>query len=98
MGRQAMLEMVRLVVRSQIQSAPVRVYLFGSWAREEERLTSDIDLAVEGEKQVLEELLPRLREALEESSVPYRVDVVNLAEAAPELLEKVQKEGILWSV
>ena len=82
------------MVESVTEQADVRVYLFGSWARGEERITSDIDLAIEGED--VSEIAMQVRETLEESDIPYRVDVVNLVEASPELLANVRKEGILW--
>ena len=92
--REEVLQQVRSVVESVAEQANVQVYLFGSWARGEERVTSDIDLAIEGED--ASEMAMQVREALEESNIPYRVDVVNLMEASPALLANVRKEGILW--
>ena len=92
--REEILQQVRSVVASVAEKANVQVYLFGSWARGEERVTSDIDLAIEGED--ASEMAMQVREALEESNIPYRVDVVNLVEASPALLANVRKEGILW--
>ena len=94
MKREEILQQVRSVVESVAEQATVQVYLFGSWARGEERVTSDIDLAIEGED--ASEMAMQVREALEESNIPYRVDVVNLVEASPALLANVRKEGILW--
>ena len=94
MEREDVLQQVKAVVETVIEQAAVRVYLFGSWARGEERITSDIDLAIEGED--VSEIVIQVREALEESNIPYRVDVVNLVEASPELLANVRKEGIVW--
>ena len=94
MKREAVLQQVKAVVEPVIEQADVRVYLFGSWARGEERVTSDIDLAIEGED--VSRLAMQVREALEESDIPYRVDVVNLMEASPALIANVRKEGILW--
>ena len=94
--RQQILDMVKKVVLDEISNEPVKVYLFGSWARGEEHVSSDIDIAVDSIDGVHLENLARLREALEESAVPYRVDVVDLAEAAKVLADKVRKEGIVW--
>ena len=94
MKREEVLQQVKAVVETVTKQANVRIYLFGSWARGEERISSDIDLAIEGED--ASEKVMEVREALEESDIPYRVDVVNLMEAAPELLANVRKEGILW--
>ena len=94
MEREDVLQQVKAVVEKITEQANVRVYLFGSWARGEERITSDIDLALEGED--VSEIAMLERETLEESDIPYRGDVVNFVEASPELLANVRKEGILW--
>jgi predicted nucleotidyltransferase len=94
--REQTLEMVRQVVLAGLEEYPVKVYLFGSWSRGTERQSSDIDIAIDGECGAPSDILVRLREKLEESTIPYRFDVVDLAEANPVLVDKVRKEGVLW--
>ncbi len=95
-ARKQILDMVKQIVLKEIGKEHVKVYLFGSWARGEEHISSDIDIAVESIDRVDVENLAQLRETLEESGVPYRVDVVNLAEATTVIADKVRKEGIVW--
>lgn len=94
---QYILEMVKGLVLHHIGQEAVKIYLFGSWARGEERMTSDIDLAVETEEGTPFSKAAYLREILEESVIPYRVDVVDLAEASEAIIDKVRKEGIPWN-
>ncbi|RMG21993.1 MAG: nucleotidyltransferase domain-containing protein [Methanobacteriota archaeon] len=76
----------------------VKVWLFGSRARGDATATSDIDLALLPEANDLPaDWLARLRELLEESHVPWHVDVVDLREADMELKRAVMREDILWS-
>jgi len=49
-----------------------------------------------GEGELYDPALARLREALEESTVPYRVDVIDLSDVDTEFRERVRREGILW--
>lgn len=42
------------------------------------------------------EIIATLRWELEESTVPYRVDVVNLDEVEPAFRERVLKERVRW--
>ncbi len=91
-----LLTAVRQVVLAHLAGLPLRVYLFGSWARGEETQASDIDLAVELLGPVPPGTLARLREALEEAPFPYRVEVVNLEEASDALTQKVRQEGLPW--
>jgi hypothetical protein len=37
-----------------------------------------------------------LAEILEESSIPYDVDIVDLRRAAPSLIDEVRREGVKW--
>ena len=74
-----------------------KVYLFGSWAHGEATQCSDIDLAVESQTLLAPGLLARLREQLEESHIPYHVDVVDLRTVDPTFRQRVLAEGIVWS-
>ncbi|BAS28162.1 nucleotidyltransferase family protein [Limnochorda pilosa] len=66
-----------------------RVYLFGSLARGWARLTSDIDLAVEG---LAADLYLQACARIEaETDLP--VDLVDLREAPPSLVRRVHEEG-----
>ena len=92
----ALLERVKRIVRRVLGHTPVDVYLFGSWARGTQRPTSDIDVAIESAEPLPRALLASLREALEESTIPNRVDVVDLAETDAAFRDRVRREGILW--
>lgn len=96
MPREQILEMVRQVVLTELKECLAKVYLFGSWARAQERQSSDIDIAVEWTSEAQPARLVRLREVLEESTIPYRIDVVDLSEADAALVVNVRKEGVLW--
>lgn len=77
----------------------VRIYLFGSWARGEQKRSSDVDIAVEPLADFtgdFEEKIGAFQEALEESTIIYNVDVVNLNFVADALKRQILKEGILW--
>jgi uncharacterized protein len=52
------------------------VFVFGSRAKKNYKLGSDIDLAVM-DKGVTETIIAKLKSDFEESSLPYNVDVIN---------------------
>lgn len=97
-SRKSVMEQVRDIVVSVLRGTSARVYLFGSWARGENHMSSDIDIAVEHDGDVSAEIMMQLKEDLEESTVPYRVDVVDLNFADARLVDAVRREGILWNV
>ena len=90
---------VRQIVLSGLRGCRVHVYLFGSRARGQEGAFSDIDVAVFPlELDALPEgLLSTIRESLEESHVPYIVDLVDLSQSDPAFRARVLQEGVLWS-
>lgn len=91
------LDRVRRIVLQALGPRPVRVYLFGSWASGTQRRSSDIDVAIHAGEPLPPGMLAGLREALEESNIPYRVEIVDLAEADSAFCENVRREGVLWS-
>lgn len=72
-----------------------RVWAFGSRATGNRvRRFSDLDLAVGGEELPLE-LLDTLREALDESRLPFKVDIVDLATLTPEFRARIEPDMVL---
>ena len=56
-----------------------------------------IDIAIDPLRALPSVLLAELRERLEESEVPYDVDIVDLSAASPEIRASVEREGARWS-
>lgn len=75
-----------------------RLLLFGSRARGEAGRSSDIDLALAADGPVSAEEMAVLRESLEESRVPFRIDLVDCGTAPPALRRAIEREGIPWPV
>lgn len=94
--QQALTEVRRLVL-NVIGNQHAEVYLFGSWARGEATHLSDVDVAINAQTPLPRGMLARLREQLEESHIPYRVEVVDLARTTPEFRHRVLAEGVLWN-
>lgn len=95
-ARQALADVRRLVLDT-LGNQRADVYLFGSWARGEATRLSDVDVAIDAHAPLPRGTLARLRERLEESHIPYRVDVVDLARTTPEFRRRVLTEGVLWN-
>jgi predicted nucleotidyltransferase len=61
----------------------VRVYVFGSRAGGKPRRFSDLDLSLEGAEPLSLIEMARLREAFEESLLPWKVDLIDRAAVSP---------------
>ena len=88
------LEDLRELLKEFFRNKQVEVYLFGSRAKGNFSEFSDVDIAIYSEEDLTKELT-LLREILEESNFPLKVDIVELREA-PYLKEVIEKEGIRW--
>jgi len=91
------LERLRRLVCAFLSPYRVSVYLFGSYARGEQWRSSDVDIAIEPHQALPVGVMSRLREAVEESDIPYAVDIVDLAQADERFRDRVLREGILWN-
>ena len=91
------IERIRQLVLSVLADEKANIYLFGSWARGTARHGSDVDVAVEFIGASNERKIADLREQLEESTIPYRVDIVDMSRAAESLCEEIRREGIRWN-
>ena len=83
------------IIAAHIGDYPVLVYLFGSRATGCSRNSSDCDIGIEPMQDLPVGLLSQLREALEESHIPYVVEVVDLSRADEAFAQKVRSEGVL---
>jgi predicted nucleotidyltransferase len=87
---------VKRIVLDHLGDHPARVYLFGSCATGRIHRFSDIDVAIEPSEPLPITMLSDINEALEESTVPYFVDMVDLSSASADLRREVHTEGVLW--
>jgi uncharacterized protein len=91
-----LMQNIKAIVHRVLADQPVKVYLFGSRARGDASRVSDVDLAIEEISPMNSYKYSELAELLEESTIPYRVDIVNLNAASSALQSMVKKEGVLW--
>ncbi len=73
------------------------VYLIGSRAKGTMRRYSDIDIALDPEEPLPYDLIPALRDRLDESHIIYHVDLVDLSQTSTAFREKVIKDGVRWT-
>lgn len=84
------LETVRRILAAHAPQAEVRA--FGSRVTQTAKNYSDLDLAIVGERKFTLAEMGRLREAFEESDLPFRVDVLDWHAISPEF-QKVIEAG-----
>lgn len=94
--QQKYLEIVWRIVLANIDRDRFSVYLFGSWARQQQRQSSDIDIGIWGNRP-LGSIYHRIMNGIEESAVPYPVDIVDLSTANPDFRKEALKGARIWN-
>ena len=73
------------------------IYLFGSRATGQARTGSDIDLALDAGKTIPFKTLLSLQVAIEETTIPMQVDLVDFQDAPQELKKEILQKGEKWT-
>ncbi len=88
---------LKKVVKDFLKTEDVKIFLFGSRARQDHNLFSDVDIGVfPGDKSAWRKIM-FLKERIEESNIPYKVEFVNLKEVSDDFKNEVLKDAISWN-
>jgi predicted nucleotidyltransferase len=88
---------VRAVLREYMPRG-AKAYVFGSRAHGGARRYSDLDLALEWDRPLGLDLMAQIAEALSESDLPYKVDVVDVLTAEPAFRERLAAEWVPFDI
>ena len=87
------IELVQRILRQHVPSA--EVWAFGSRAKWLARDTSDLDLCIRATAALSFEKMGTLREAFEESNLPYKVDVVDWATTSESFRKIIERDKVV---
>ena len=90
------LELAKEIALKNLSNINVEVFLFGSRATSSELDKSDIDIGILGDKKVSSIIVSKLYEELEESIVPYHVDIVDFFNVDKEFRRLATQNKIVW--
>lgn len=96
-AQQRDLDGARRIVFGLLGPHRARVFLYGSRARGDAGRCSDIDIAVWPHAPLPAGTLARIRDALEESTIPYHVDVIDLSTVDESFRQQVLAEAVPWT-
>lgn len=86
--------MLQTIIKNHATDQAYRAVVFGSRATGRAQKYSDVDVALIAPNSVPIRTLSGLREALEDSSLPYIVDVVDYASASDHLQDEITRNGV----
>jgi uncharacterized protein len=73
------------------------IYLFGSRATNQEKPGSDIDLAICATESIAYSTVLKILIDIDDTTIPLKVDLVDLKTVNKLLLENILAEGIKWT-
>ena len=85
------IEDLKKFLEENLKGKNVKVYLFGSRAKGSNSQYSDIDIAIEGNIDI-----SPLKEIIEESNLPQKVDIVDMKYISDEFKQEILKHGKRW--
>ena len=74
-----------------------KFFLFGSRAKGAAGLMADIDIGIQPSKDLGNKCLSDLRDEIEESFVPYNVDLVDFSKTSEFFRQQALKKTIAWN-
>ena len=90
------IEQIKKIVLSFLENENMMIIFFGSRAEGNADEGSDVDIAIKGEKSIEPLLISKIKTRLEESNIPYRVDIIDLRKADKVFVQNVLETGIVW--
>ena len=89
-------QQIKRIIRKFFKDDEVELILFGSRAVGREISTSDYDIALKSERQISESLIRLAKEELDNSNIPFKVDLVDYSRATAALKISIDEGGIKW--
>lgn len=87
------LAMIKKILRAHAPDCEVRA--FGSRLTDKAKNYSDLDLVVVGKKKIERKIMIALKEAFEESTLPFRIDLLDWRRISDNFKKIIQKNYIV---
>lgn len=84
------------IIRKHIPSC--KIYLYGSRARNEQRMGSDIDIALETNQKINPLTIAEIKEEIEETTtMPLFIDLIDINAVDSSFKSEVMKDWVSWN-
>lgn len=91
------LELTKEIILKHIDCKKFKVFLFGSRACGNEKFYSDIDIGILGKEKLNSVVIANIENELEESIVPYNVDIVDFSKVDKDFKRYALEKIIKWN-
>ena len=90
------IEQLKELVLEELKDEHVKVFLFGSRARNDNYIASDVDIGFIPGNNFNEKKITMLKEKFENSNIPYKVEIVNFNIVSEEFKQEALKDIEIW--
>jgi uncharacterized protein len=90
------IEQLKQIILEELAGEDIRVFLFGSRARGTHRSGSDVDIGLIPAKTMDSVGIAVLRARIEESNIPYKVDIVNFHDVSDDFRNSALRGAVIW--
>jgi len=90
------LDQLKKFFLEEFEDDNIKIVVFGSRARGEETVGSDVDIGIISVDSLNGQKLTLVKEKIEQLNLPYNVDVVDLSQSSEKFRSDVLKDAIVW--
>ena len=90
------LNLAKAIILKSVPKDKYAVFLFGSRANGKSSRTSDIDVGIYGEKELPIMIKSTIEDELEESTIPYYVDIIDFNDVSEEFKKVALQSIVVW--
>lgn len=91
------LEEIKTTILAAVDLSSYAVFLFGGRARGRSGKAVDVDVGILGKAPFPLNVLAKLCDTIEESSVPLKVDIVDFFSVDPQFRKIAMRDVVIWS-
>ncbi len=94
--RNKYIEKLRETALAVFAGEKVKIILFGSRARKDNHLASDVDIGLIPDGKLDQRKVLLLEEKIEELNIPYKVELVDLSKTSQDFLKEAMNGAVVW--
>ena len=90
------IEQLKKIVLDELKSQNIKIFMFGSRARRDNYIGSDVDIGLIPEGKIDSSKISLLKEKIDNSNIPYKVQIVNFKEVSERFKNEAMKDIEIW--
>ena len=92
------LNMLKKIIFSIVDKNKVMIFLFGSRVSGRHSSSADVDIGLFADEKLPINLYNKIRNAIDESIIPWEVDIIDFTRADQTFKEETLKDVIVWNM